>query len=162
MVPPFQETSIPSVSPCGCSPCVPISRNTRLCQVTKLSQTNNLILPSSPKRHLSHLDMRNHSSRERSVGFLIKGTISRSMCFCIAFTMTLKRYSKPCYSVSWPWGDRRLGPSCGKAKKNISTLVHVGSTTYPITSNLVEMDGNGVNPMPQISTCWWFMPMHFW
>ena len=69
MVPPFQETSIPSVSPCGCSPCVPISRNTRLCQVTKLSQTNNHILPSSPKRHLSHLDMRNHSSRERSVGF---------------------------------------------------------------------------------------------
>ena len=90
-----------------------------------------------------------------------KGTISRSMCFCIAFYDTEKILETMLFCcLAMRWSTFR--PIVRQSQKNISTLVHVGSTTYPITSNLVEMDGNGVNPMPQISTCWWFMPMHFW
>ena len=113
-----QETSIASVS---------------------LSKTNNPILPSSEKPHLSHLDMRNHSSWERSVGFFQRDNFREHVLL---------------HNVLWHWKDTRnnaillLGHEvidvrahrAAKPKKHISTLVHVGSTTYPITSNF---GGNG-------------------
>ena len=69
-------------------------------------------------------------------------TISGSMCFCIAFCDTEKRLKTSQKHAILLLGHEVIDVRAHRAakQKNISTLVHVGSTTYPITSNF---GGNG-------------------
>ena len=128
-----QETSIPSVSPV-----LPSRFHAHGVKSQDFPK------PTTLSRHLP----RNRTFRTWTYGIIaaesdrlvfFKGTISGSMLCCIAFYDTEKILETMlfcCLAMRWS----TFGPIVQQSQKKISTLVHVGSTTYPITSNF---GGNG-------------------
>ena len=150
-----QETSIPSVSPV-----LPSRFHAHGVKSQEFPK------PTTLSRHLP----RNRTFRTWTYGIIaaesdrlvfFKGTISGSMLCCIAFYDTEKILETMlfcCLAMRWS----TFGPIVQQSQNKYQRWFMLARLHIPSHQILVEMDGNGVNPMPQISNCWWYMPMHFW